>query len=101
MPPMSEDERVTRGMKRQLADRRPPLGRDDRALGWKLGFGTPGAMKKLGIDGPLVGYLLDSARLESGAGVDLSSWGTRGSSPRSSPASARTAASPPSARRSS
>ena len=72
---MSEDERVTRGMKSQLADRRRALARDDRGLGWKLGFGTPAAMKKLGIDAPLVGYLLESGRLESGAVVDISNWG--------------------------
>jgi 2-keto-4-pentenoate hydratase len=74
MRPVS-DERVTRGMERQLADRARKLGRDEVGLGWKLGFGTPAAMKKLGIDAPLVGYLLDAARLESGAVVDLSSWG--------------------------
>ena len=32
-------------------------------------------MERLGIDGPLVGYLLESARLESGAVVDISNWG--------------------------
>ena len=72
---MSEDERVTRGMKSQLGDRRRRLARDDRGLGWKLGFGTPAAMEKLGIDAPLVGYLLESGRLESGAVVDISNWG--------------------------
>jgi 2-keto-4-pentenoate hydratase len=72
---MSQDERVTRGMKSQLADRRMALARDDRGLGWKLGFGTPAAMEKLGTDAPLVGYLLESARLESGAVVDISNWG--------------------------
>ena len=72
---MSEDERVTRGMKSQLAERRRRLARDDRGLGWKLGFGTPAAMEKLGIDAPLVGYLLESGRLESGAVVDISNWG--------------------------
>ncbi|MEA2133343.1 MAG: hypothetical protein QOC68_1252 [Solirubrobacteraceae bacterium] len=74
MRPMSGDERVTRGMKRQLADRRWALARDDRGLGWKLGFGTSAAMGKLGLDGPLVGYLLESRRLESGAIVDISNW---------------------------
>ena len=74
MPPMGEDERVSRGMKSQLADRRRALARDDRALGWKLGFGTPAAMEKLGIDAPLVGYLLQSARLESRAVVDIANW---------------------------
>jgi 2-keto-4-pentenoate hydratase len=75
MRPMSGDERVTRGMKSQLADRRWALAHDDRGLGWKLGFGTSAAMEKLGLDGPLVGYLLESRRLESGAVVDLSNWG--------------------------
>jgi 2-oxo-3-hexenedioate decarboxylase len=72
---MSQDERVTRGMKSQLADRRMALARDDKGLGYKLGFGTEAAMQKLGIDAPLVGYLLASNRLESGAVVDLSNWG--------------------------
>ena len=71
---MSGDERVARGMKSQLGERRRALARDDRGLGWKLGFGTPAAMEKLGIDAPLVGYLLASARLESGAVVDISNW---------------------------
>ena len=72
---MSKDERITRGMKSQLGDRRRALARDDGALGWKLGFGVPAAMEKLGIDAPLVGYLLQSGRLESGAVVDISNWG--------------------------
>jgi 2-keto-4-pentenoate hydratase len=72
---MSQDERVTRGMKSQLADRRMAIARDDQGLGWKLGFGTEAAMKKLGVEAPLVGYLLASNRLESGAVVDISNWG--------------------------
>jgi 2-keto-4-pentenoate hydratase len=71
---MSQDERVTRGMKSQLGDRRRAIARDDRGLGWKLGFGAPPAMQKLGTEAPLVGYLLESARLESGAVVDISNW---------------------------
>jgi 2-keto-4-pentenoate hydratase len=72
---MSQDERIERGMKSQLGDRRRAIARDDRGLGWKLGFGTGPAMQKLGIEAPLVGYLLESARLESGAVVDISTWG--------------------------
>ena len=75
MPPMSDDSPISRGMKSQLAERRRQLARDDRGLGWKLGFGTSAAMQKLGIDAPLVGYLLQSGRLESGAVVDISQWG--------------------------
>jgi 2-keto-4-pentenoate hydratase len=75
MPPMSDDSPISRGMKSQLAERRRQLARDDRGLGWKLGFGTSAAMQKLGIDAPLVGSLLQSGRLESGAVVDISQWG--------------------------
>jgi 2-keto-4-pentenoate hydratase len=72
---MSQDERIARGMKSQLGDRRRAIARDDRGLGWKLGFGTAAAMEKLGIEAPLVGYLLESNRLESGAVVGISNWG--------------------------
>jgi len=74
MPRMAGDERIARGMESQLGHRRRRLARDDRPLGWKLGFGTPDAMKRLGTEGPLVGFLLESARLESGAVVDISQW---------------------------
>ena len=69
------DERITEGMKHQLADLRRTLDRDERALGYKLGFGTEQAMKNLGTDAPLVGHLLTANRLESGAVVDISNWG--------------------------
>ena len=62
-------------MAAQLADARRTLDRDERPLGWKLGFGTGPAMQKLGIDAPLVGYLPTANRLESGAIVDISNWG--------------------------
>jgi 2-keto-4-pentenoate hydratase len=62
-------------MAAQLADARRTLDRDERPLGWKLGFGTEAAMQKLGIDAPLVGYLPTANRLESGAIVDISNWG--------------------------
>lgn len=69
------DERITEGMKHQLADLRRTLDRDERALGYKLGFGTEQAMKNLGTDAPLVGHLVTANRLESGAVVDISNWG--------------------------
>jgi 2-keto-4-pentenoate hydratase len=62
-------------MRRQLADRAARLEDGERSLGWKLGFGTAKAMEGLGIDAPLVGYLLESARLEAGSGVDITGWG--------------------------
>jgi 2-keto-4-pentenoate hydratase len=73
MPPVSDD-RIARGMERQLADLRRKLDRDERPLGWKLGYGTESAMKSLGTDAPLVGHLVDDGRLESGAVVDISNW---------------------------
>ena len=69
------DERITEGMKHQLGDLRRKLDRDERPLGYKLGFGTEPAMKNLGTDAPLVGHLVTANRLESGAVVDISNWG--------------------------
>jgi 2-keto-4-pentenoate hydratase len=68
------DERITRGMAHQLGDLRRKLDRDERPLGWKLGFGTEAAKGKLGIDAPLVGHLVNAGRLESGATVAIASW---------------------------
>jgi 2-keto-4-pentenoate hydratase len=68
------DERITRGMAHQLGDLRRKLDRDERPLGWKLGFGTEAAMGKLGIDAPLVGHLVNAGRLESGATVAIANW---------------------------
>ncbi len=64
-----EDERVRRGMEAQLARRRELLDAGERALGWKLGFGTPQAMEKLGTTGPLVGFLTSGTQHEPGASV--------------------------------
>jgi 2-keto-4-pentenoate hydratase len=72
--PRVADERITRGMAVQLGEARRTLERDERPLGWKLGFGTGPAMQRLGIDAPLVGYLPTANRLESGAVVDISTW---------------------------
>lgn len=69
------DERITEGMKHQLGDLRRKLDRDERPLGYKLGFGTEQAMENLGTDAPLVGHLVTANRLESGAVVDISNWG--------------------------
>jgi 2-keto-4-pentenoate hydratase len=46
-----------------------------------LGMGVPAAMEKLGTTAPLVGYLLESARLEPGGVCDISGW----SNPRLEP----------------
>ena len=42
--------------------------------GFKVGFGSPAAMEKLGIDRPLIAALTDATLLEDGATVDLTGW---------------------------
>jgi 2-keto-4-pentenoate hydratase len=69
-----EDPRVAKGMTAQLAERRQRLATGEKPLGWKMGFGAPGAMKLLQTAGPLSGYLLQSALLSSGATVDVKGW---------------------------
>jgi 2-keto-4-pentenoate hydratase len=68
------DERIADGMRAQLALRRERLGAGDRALGWKVGFGSAAAQEKLRTDRPLVGFLLESNRLPDGAEVALDGW---------------------------
>jgi 2-keto-4-pentenoate hydratase len=69
-----EDPRVVKGMTAQLAERRQRLAAGEKPLGWKMGFGAPGAMKLLQTEGPQSGYLLASALLSSGATVDVKGW---------------------------
>jgi 2-keto-4-pentenoate hydratase len=69
-----EDPRVVKGMTAQLAERRQRLAAGEKPLGWKMGFGAPGAMKLLQTSAPLSGYLLQSALLSSGATVDVKGW---------------------------
>ncbi len=63
------DDRIIAGMRDQLAARDELLRGGERQLGWKVGFGAPAALEKLGTDRPLVGFLLESALLEDGADV--------------------------------
>jgi 2-keto-4-pentenoate hydratase len=69
-----EDPRVKRGMETQLAERRQRLASGEKPLGWKLGFGAPSAMARLGTSAPLSGYLLQSALVPSGGLVDVKGW---------------------------
>jgi 2-keto-4-pentenoate hydratase len=68
------DPRIVRGMEAQLARRRARLATGDSSLGWKVGFGAPAAMEKFHITAPLVGYLLKSGELASGATASLKGW---------------------------
>jgi 2-keto-4-pentenoate hydratase len=67
-----EDARVIRGMRAQLETRRKRL--ESGPLGWKVGFAAPDMLKRLGISGPLVGFLTRNALVRSGATVSLAGW---------------------------
>jgi len=69
-----EDARVVHGMRAQLEMRRKRLEGGDAPLGWKVGFAAPDMLKRLGISGPLVGFLTRNALVRSGATVSLAGW---------------------------
>jgi len=75
MAPLWEDPRVARGMEALLARRAERLAAGEAPVGWKVGFGTPAAMGKLGTSAPLVGFLTSGTRVEPGATVATGSWG--------------------------
>lgn len=65
---------VREGMRRMLGHRSEYLGKGDRTIGWKLGFGASFWLDKFRLDGPLVGFLPASRRHESGAIVSCRGW---------------------------
>ncbi len=69
-----DDPRILRGMAAQLGRWRERVNAGEQPLGWKVGFGAPAAMQKLGIKAPLVGYLTDRALIATGATVSLADW---------------------------
>ncbi|OGA45285.1 MAG: hypothetical protein A3F74_09465 [Betaproteobacteria bacterium RIFCSPLOWO2_12_FULL_62_58] len=69
-----KDPRIERGMKAQLERRRARIAAGEKPLGWKVGFGAPAAMEKLGIAAPLVGFLTDRALIASGATLFVTGW---------------------------
>jgi 2-keto-4-pentenoate hydratase len=46
----------------------------DRPIGWKVAFGPPAAREKLGISGPLIGFLTERGAVQSGGSVSLAGW---------------------------
>ena len=57
-----------------LALREERLAAGERPIGWKLGLGAPAAQEKLGLDGPLVGFLTDAGLLAPGATAAVGAW---------------------------
>jgi 2-keto-4-pentenoate hydratase len=62
---------IKKGMIAQLAQRRARIAAGEKPLGWKVGFGAPAAMQKLGLAAPLVGSLMQGALLPSGSTISL------------------------------
>jgi 2-keto-4-pentenoate hydratase len=54
-----------------LVRRREMLAQGAEPIGWKIGFNVSAAQEKLGIDGPLAGFLTSDGLLEDGAEVSL------------------------------
>ena len=71
---LAADPRVQRGMRTQLGDRWRRLSGGERSLGWKVGFGSAEAMRRLRISAALVGFLTDRARIGAPASVSLAGW---------------------------
>jgi len=69
-----DDPRIQRGMTEQLAKRRARIAAGEVPLGWKVGFGAPAMLERLKIGGPLIGFLLESARIRSGGTASLAGW---------------------------
>jgi 2-keto-4-pentenoate hydratase len=65
---------IKKGMAAQLSQRRQRIAAGEKPLGWKVGLGAPAAMQKLGLEGPLVGYLMQRALVLSGSAVSLAGW---------------------------
>ena len=68
------DPPIQRGMERQLGLRRARLEAGEKPIGWKVGFGAPAAMQRLGIQTPLVGFLTDGTLLPTNSSVSIGGW---------------------------
>lgn len=68
------DPRIARGTAQQLTRWHQRLKAGDKAIGWKLGFGTSDALERLKLGAPLVGYLTQETQLRSGEPVSLAGY---------------------------
>ena len=57
---------VEEGTRALLMRRREILAQGPQPIGWKIGFNVPKTQERLGIDGPLVGFLTTDTLLEDG-----------------------------------
>jgi 2-keto-4-pentenoate hydratase len=68
------DPRIANGMRKQFELRRQRLDAGAKQIGWKVGMGAPAIQERNKLTAPVVGFLLDSAQLASGATVSLNGW---------------------------
>ena len=65
---------IKKGMTAQLAARRARIAAGERPLGWKVGLGAPASRQKLGLQAPMIGFLMQRALLLSASIVPLQGW---------------------------
>jgi 2-keto-4-pentenoate hydratase len=65
---------IKKGMTAQLATRRARITAGEKPLGWKVGLGAPASMQKMGLQAPLVAFLMTRALLLSGSTASLKGW---------------------------
>ncbi|HEX3363260.1 MAG TPA: hypothetical protein VHS74_19850 [Solirubrobacterales bacterium] len=65
---------VVAGMEKMFARRAEMLAAGATPIGWKLAFGTPVAMERLGTTGPLVGFLTDRTLIAPGGECSIGGW---------------------------
>jgi len=72
----AHDDRLDAGMQSQSELLARSEGDGAVQAGWKAGFGTAAWRETFGLDAPLVGFLLDTTRIASGAEVAIGGWTT-------------------------
>jgi 2-keto-4-pentenoate hydratase len=72
--PSEDVDAIGRGLAGMLAQRRQLIESGRTSLGWKAAFGAPSSLQRLGLAGPLVGYMTDASVVASGSEVDITGW---------------------------
>jgi 2-keto-4-pentenoate hydratase len=55
-----EDQRAVRGLRAQMDEFRRRIERGEQRLGWKIALNSPEVQQRLGLTGPLIGYMTDA-----------------------------------------
>lgn len=65
------DDRLEAGMRAQLSEREERLDAGEEPIGWKLGLTGSDVQSRLGLEGPVVGYLTSGRLLAPGESLSL------------------------------